>query len=276
MQDHTLSSFSRAFTHSKRLYVITGKGGVGKTTTALALSLYLKSKGQNVSYISFKQDSNYQICDRLNIDFWKFTKSDCIKKYLNSRLKSKTITNLILKSSIVSSMLSVLPAVENIIFLGTIIESLENSEDKVFVIDSPSSGHAISLFESSYLLEGIFKKSFLTTDVKKIHSYLENEELTSVKICSLATGITMQESLELKKDIKHVIGKDVDIFVNNSFSKTLSQKKGLPHFLEKKCELEDRVLNKNRCNIKVAFPHISSSNNIQIVKKIAKQMGDIV
>lgn len=42
---------------STKLYIFTGKGGVGKTTLAYSFTRYLRSQGVNAKYVTFKNQS---------------------------------------------------------------------------------------------------------------------------------------------------------------------------------------------------------------------------
>jgi KaiC/GvpD/RAD55 family RecA-like ATPase len=56
-----------------RFYVISGKGGVGKTIFSLSLALNLLSKGKKVLYNHFDQEPDEALCKSLGIPFIKLT-----------------------------------------------------------------------------------------------------------------------------------------------------------------------------------------------------------
>jgi len=51
----------------QRLYIFTGKGGVGKTTLAMAFTLYLKNQGINAKYNCFHQTPEKSLQRELNL-----------------------------------------------------------------------------------------------------------------------------------------------------------------------------------------------------------------
>ena len=89
----------------KNFYIFTGKGGVGKTTLALAFSEYLKARGENVSLAYFKSgkldentttfDETLKLAQELNIPVLPLDLLDSAKAYVAKKLKSKTIADLI-------------------------------------------------------------------------------------------------------------------------------------------------------------------------------------
>lgn len=50
-----------------RLYIITGKGGVGKTSLAMAFTKHLQENGVNVKYNCFYQTPEPELWDALNL-----------------------------------------------------------------------------------------------------------------------------------------------------------------------------------------------------------------
>ena len=133
----------------KKLYVVTGKGGVGKTMTAFALALHLQKHSTNkILYNSFDISADEKLCKSLNLNYLNLPIFESASEYIGLKLKNKSIERLIIKTPFFKALLNMLPALKNMITLGHMINFLEENHDTSIVIDAPSTGHLLTILES--------------------------------------------------------------------------------------------------------------------------------
>ena len=192
----------------KRLYVFTGKGGVGKTTLALAMTKYLRDLGKNTSYIYFEKNVSTEIYHKLKISYEELELKNCVEGYMAKKLGSRVVASWINKTPFFNALLNMVPGFNYIIFLGYLLdEKIKQQEDHIVVLDSPSSGHAITMFEACFNFKEIFQSGALVDDINKMLDFIYRPELLKVIICSLPTMMAMGESFELEDHLKNLISR---------------------------------------------------------------------
>ena len=133
------------------------------------------------------------------------------------------------------------------ILLGHLIDMLKADETLHLVIDSPASGHALTMFESTHNFLGVFQTGILAEDLKEIHSYLQDPSVTQVFIIGLLTEMALNEAFELKKGLSSLASMEKsEIIINDVYhlSKTLesANEEDLPEILNKKIDIEKNLV----------------------------------
>ena len=262
----------------KRLYIFTGKGGVGKTSLAMAMTKHLQSKGLKPQYNSFFQDPERSLWRSLNLPALDIDLNTSAEMYIGRKLNSKTIASWIMKTHFFKSLFQMIPGLGHMILLGHIIDELEKDPELIVVLDSPASGHALTMFESSSNFKKIFRAGMIVKDIDKMHAFLGDENALKTIIVSLATELAMNEAKDLKTELEtHTTGPDlhVQVVVNDSFLEYLKDNKIeeslLPDFLKNKIDLEKSILHGE-----TALPHIDEITMDAIIMKLAPIMEKLV
>lgn len=263
---------------AKRLYIFTGKGGVGKTSLAMAMTKHLEAEGLKPQYNSFFQDPERSLWKKLNLPVLDIDLNTSAETYIGRKLNSKTIASWIMKTHFFKSLFQMIPGLGHMILLGHIIDELEKDPELIIVLDSPASGHALTMFESSSNFKKIFRAGMIVKDIDKMHSFLGGKNALKTIIVSLATELAMNEAKDLKTELEtHTTGPDlhVNVVVNDSFLQYLKDNKIdetlLPGFLKNKIDLEKAILHGE-----MALPHIDEKSMDEIITKIAPMMEGLV
>lgn len=224
----------------KRLFIISGKGGVGKTTFAMALAQKLKKQGRKSLYLSFDPDQYSKSLDELNIDYQKLSLEECAEDYINLKLKSRIIAKTVTKTPFFKAMLGMVPGFNNIIFFGKIRELLKEP-DLFIILDAPATGHALTAFESLSTFKSIFNQGIVFDDIEKLFNTVFSRETL---VIALSTPEKLVD-LETKDFIQQLAEKNIPAkkIFNKAFSKSSELlKEGVPVILEKKVLQEKNVL----------------------------------
>lgn len=258
----------------KRLYIFTGKGGVGKTSLAMAMTKLLESKGLKAKYNSFYQDPEKSLWSELNLPVLDIELHSSAETYIGRKLKSTTIASWIMKTHFFKSLFQMIPGLGHMILLGNILDELEKDPELIVVLDSPASGHALTMFESSSNFKKIFRAGLIVKDIEKMHNFLGKPDHLKTIIITLANELAMNEALDLKKELdQNSTGPDLkaEVLVNDSFLKYLKENKikeiDLPDFLKNKIELEKNIIGNTP-----AIPHIDEDGQTAIIKKLTPYM----
>ncbi|MCF8058597.1 MAG: AAA family ATPase [Bacteriovoracaceae bacterium] len=264
-----------------RLIIITGKGGVGKTTLAMAITKAYESVGKKVLYNCFDQPLNNSLSRNLNLPHFLLKMEDSAKEYIANKLGSETIAGWILKTPFFSSLFNMLPGLGHMILLGHIINKLEEDPELTIVLDSPSSGHALTMFESPQNFKEMFRSGLIVEDIKRMEDFIFKADQMKVVITALPTEMALQEAQDLELALKQRRVHDITHVVNDLLkicpSLEGSTSDELPDFLNKKISMEEELL-KNLDSSWRLIPHYTHDKPSSIIKEcsllLTKEMHD--
>ena len=245
-----------------RLYIVTGKGGVGKTTIAQSLTQHLIDEGVDAFYSPFDQTPP----DHELPTFYS-TPEQSSEIYIQLKLNSPVVAKWIMKAPFFKSLFHVLPSLGQMILLGHIIKELEDNPNKVIVLDSPSSGHAKSMLSSLKNFKEIFKLGVLVQDIDRMMSFFHQPGNVKAIVTSIPTAMSLEEGKELNNFIKDFGISDSDFILNN-YLETSFKEKEAPEFLIEKIKLEKEVLSNFENDIAHTLPQIFSKSHTEVLQKI--------
>ncbi len=257
----------------KRLYVVTGKGGVGKTTLSLAIAKALMKRHPKVQYNSFDAPPNLVLCQVVGVPVLDLKLENSVTVYMARKLGSTTIAEWIMKTPFFSSLLAMVPGLGQMILLGHIIDNLEKDPDLIVVLDSPSSGHALTMFESPSNFGDIFGQGVLSEDIKRMLAFMASPNGIRTIISTLPSAMAVHEGIELQDELRARGIQDLVIVLNEFLPYTLEKMKiseeQLPDFLASKCSLEKSALAEFASSPKAIFPFIPDLTPEQISTQLA-------
>jgi arsenite-transporting ATPase len=262
----------------KRLYIFTGKGGVGKTAFSMAFTRHLQQAGYKARYNSFDQAAPTGLCDHFGLNALELSNAESASKYIEKKLGSAIVAKWILKTPFFSSLFDMLPSLGHMILFGHLVDLLRNDPELTIVMDSPSSGHALTMFEASFNFLEMFKSGMIVEDIHKMHEFLYEKESIQTFILALPTLMATQESTELKAQLEtlHV---STQILLNESYLKIPAlnhNQEELPEFLKKKLSLEQEVVEANEQGFTESFQHYPSTSLAQTIDFLTSDMDKLV
>jgi len=250
----------------ERLHIFTGKGGVGKTSMAMAYTLFLKQKNQNVFYINFNEENNLSVIDELGLPTLALNIVSSAENYIERKLHSKIIAKFVMQAPFFKALFNIVPSLGSMIMLGHILKQLEEDPSMVLVLDAPASGHSLSMFESSHQFQTIFRKGIIVDDIENMHRYLYDSNFCKIFIISTVSRLSLEEAQELKQEMQNRFH-NIDSIYNFSYLKFIEKINeshrenstklnipNLPSFLREKINFESELF----YSLKVQDHHIFS------------------
>ncbi|MEI8345949.1 MAG: ArsA-related P-loop ATPase [Pseudomonadota bacterium] len=223
---------------------------------ALGLTKHLCSLGLSAKYAHL-HGQPHPLQNKLNIPYYPLDLNQFLENYLANKLNSKIIASWITKTPFIDALVSMIPSLGYLILLGELFKVLKENEDLILILDSPATGHALTMLEAPANFKKILKTGIIADDIDMINRFMQDEKQMKVFICCLANQMAIQEGLEMKEKLSDLSSVHTEMIINNSLVATPLKKKDLPDFLQKKWTWESDIINKSRDQIKTIIPHSS-------------------
>ncbi len=210
---------------SRRMVVVTGKGGVGKTTVATALALVAAGLGKRVLLAQFESNVDAgQLLggDTVGTDLREVEPGLCVvnmnpraslREYGLLIFRFRAIVKAVFENKTMRHFLRAIPGLDDYSMLGkawfhTTEVAHGQSRFDLVVVDAPPSGQMIKIFSVPGAIQKSVPDSMLTRDATTIQSFLSNPERCGAVIVTLAEDLPMSETLELEAAVRK-LGMDV-------------------------------------------------------------------
>ncbi len=263
--------------NSKRFYVFTGKGGVGKTLTALSFSQYLKNQNKKILFVDFEQGEGEKLCEDLQIPHLRLDFMKSTQEYIGRKLKSEIVASWVCSTQFFKAMINIIPGFSYLIFLGHLLDMLKKDPELTIILDSPSTGHAITMLEAAKNYGSIFRAGVLFNDIVSMLKFIKDEDVLKINICTIPTQMALNESFELSHHIKTLTFENVSIFLNFSLTKLpLEKEKELPFFLQEKLSMEEELEKEFNSRFVTKLPYSIQSKGIDRVHELSALCQDLV
>lgn len=208
---------------ARRLAVVTGKGGVGKSTVAAALALLAARRGQRVLVCEVnvqeriapllgERPSGARIRQVLpGLHTVNVAPQEALREYGLSVVKFQTIYEAVFENRMVRHFLRIVPGFAELVMLGKILHEARATEGArprwdLVIMDAPSTGHAVQLLRVPQALLDAFPPGPLRHDAEWMRALLLDPARTGIVLVTLPEEIPVNETIELDAEIRGVLG----------------------------------------------------------------------
>lgn len=201
--------------NDKRLIVVTGKGGVGKTTVAAALAMQSAREGkrtlvcevntrERISHLLGKPEVGPEVT-ALDENLWAVDvrPQEAMREYALMLLKFESIYNAVFENRVVRYFLRFIPSLQELVLLGKILFHLKEKRsdgswrfDRI-IVDAPATGHAITFFSVPQVIIDTVPPGAMSNDAAWMRDYLVDPKMTAVVLVSLPEEMPVNETIEL-------------------------------------------------------------------------------
>ena len=206
-----------------RAVLVTGKGGVGKTTVTASLARFAASRGKRVLCAEMAGDpaASSALADALGVDHLDVepvTVSENIKavllaphlghtKFLRDVLPMKLLADAAMRSAAIRRFLAAAPTFPEMGVLYRLLDLVRmkrrdgTDEHELIIVDLPATGHALALAQIPASLLRIIPSGPIAAAVREGLDLLTDKQRTGAIVVTLPETLPVSEALELVKGI---------------------------------------------------------------------------
>lgn len=215
-----------------KIYFVTGKGGVGKSTAAAFLARREASLGRKTLLVEMGPWSYFQKWWPLKtqatysaqptsygFDWSMWTGEECLKEYVTHLVKVPLIGRAFLDNSWMRALIKIAPGLREISFLGKVTSQIRGHGPQMnydtIVVDAVSSGHFIGLLQAPEGLKGMAKIGPIHEQCTQILNALNSDSVETFLVTTLET-FAVQETVELYTSLRQQLRSPIHIVANKA------------------------------------------------------------
>jgi anion-transporting ArsA/GET3 family ATPase len=206
----------------KRLVFVTGKGGVGKTTVALALGLAAARRGlrtivcevahqERFSRLMGREGVGYEETEIAeNLNAISLDQQHTLEEWVGYQLPSRTLASLLSGNRIFQHLTAAAPGIKELVTIGKIWELAQlhrKTKDArpydYVVVDSPATGHGLGMLRAPRTFGDIARVGPIRAQADKIHDFVVSDR-TGVLAVALPEEMPVNETLEYREELEEL------------------------------------------------------------------------
>ncbi len=198
----------------RKMIVVHGKGGVGRTTLTAAIGLAGARSGRRTCIVEI---SNQQALARSlgfsqpsyvprevtpNLDLCSLSVATCLADFGRRKLRIDALARLFFESRIMTGFIEAVPGLHDVVQLGK-VENMINEPHKgehvydLVVLDAPATGHGLTLLASARAMREMTRVGPFHDLALVIEAFLSDPASTAHVLTMLPEVLPVSEGLEL-------------------------------------------------------------------------------
>jgi anion-transporting ArsA/GET3 family ATPase len=217
----------------KRLVIVTGKGGVGRTTVAAALGLAAAREGKRVMVAEVAQQERMSRAFRregvgyseteLAENFYAMSVDPqrALDEYLGQQIPGP-LSGALLHNRIFEYFVAAAPGVRELTTVGKVWELAQldrkygsGARYDLVILDAPASGHGLALLRAPRTFGEIARVGPIRRRADGIDEFLRDPERTGVVSVALPQEMPVNETIEFREKLHDEMGMETDAIVVN-------------------------------------------------------------
>ena len=217
----------------KRFLIVTGKGGVGKTTVCAAEALALAAKGKRVlvCMCNAKERLSAMLGSELigpqvksvapNVWAVNMDPELALAEYGMMALHSKTLFKLLFDNKYVRTFFRAVPGMQEWTLLGKAWwHTTETREDgswlyDVVILDAPATGHGLDMLRVPKIILDLVPPGLLRRDAERAWKMFQDPAMCAVVLVTLPEEMPTTETIELAKALRDELNLPIGKIVVN-------------------------------------------------------------
>jgi anion-transporting ArsA/GET3 family ATPase len=211
----------------RRLLLVTGKGGTGKTTVTAALAEAALASGRRVLVCEMAGRAvlpevyGRAPADRgvvqLSPGLWQLSldPADALREWLRRQPGGAAVAAVLMGSATFQHFVAAGPGVKELVTMGKLGDLVGSGRYDVVVVDAPASGHVVGLVTAPRTFAQIARGGVIRRDAAALWELVRDRRRTGYVGVALPEEMAVRELLELDAGLTAEIGRGLDRAVVN-------------------------------------------------------------
>jgi anion-transporting ArsA/GET3 family ATPase len=239
----------------KNLWIVTGKGGVGKTTMSAALGMLSAQSGlktllvetHGLTHLADLLEvgiAGYEPCQvQKNLYLIQITPEQAFEEYVLQQIKFKVVYNTVFNNRYVRHFIDAAPGLNELLTIGKIWSLVEKDSaprtKKPFdlvIVDAPATGHGLSLLTVAQVVVDAVRVGPLKNKAEEILHLLQDPQKTLTWLVTLPEEMPVNEAVEMAEKLENEAGVSLGPLLMNSVWPELLTEDSLTKLLRSKID----------------------------------------
>jgi anion-transporting ArsA/GET3 family ATPase len=223
----------------RKLIVVAGKGGVGKTTIAASLGLLAARRGLRTLVLEVGERQHIPVLlgrdepERAGVEVelapdlssMSIDPDRALADWLRA-LGGRVSSRVLFSSTTFQYFVAAAPGAREVLSMVKVLELTENEdrpgrkrEERAYdlvILDAPATGHALALLGSPRTFTGLARVGPIATQTRLVSDLLEDPERSAYVAVAMGSEMAVTETLELRDGLREALGRELDVVVANA------------------------------------------------------------
>lgn len=210
---------------SHRLLIVSGKGGVGKTTVSLALGLLAAERrlktiiaeihsDEQIAHLLERPPIGYQETELLpNLWGMNVLPKKSFEEYVLRQIRFRGLYKAVFENRFVRRFIEATPGLSELTCIGKVYDLAKHYD--LVIVDAPATGHGVALLSIPSVVSRAIRVGPLKSEAEKVNQLLHDRVRTEVVLVTLPEEMPVAETVELSHNLEQKMELSVGpVFLN--------------------------------------------------------------